>query len=62
LDTSLSEVKECVDRFEEFSGSLETENGMRLKAMVEMQNKLATWIGMGLDLFKEFLHILTNSE
>jgi hypothetical protein len=49
LDTSLSEVKEFVDRFEEFSGNLETENGMRLKAMVEMQNKLTSWIGMGLE-------------
>jgi len=49
LDISMSEVQECVERFEEFAGSVEKENLMRLKAMAGMQNKLETLVCAGLE-------------
>jgi len=49
LDISMSEVQECVERFEEFAGSVEKENTLRLKAMAGMQNKLETLVCAGLE-------------
>jgi len=49
LDISMSEVQECVERFEEFAGSVEKENTMRLKAMAGMQNKLESLVCAGLE-------------
>jgi hypothetical protein len=58
LDISMSEVQECVERFEEFAGSVEKENTMRLKAMAGMQNKLETLVCAGLE--KNFLSKMLN--
>jgi hypothetical protein len=49
LDISMSEVQECVERFEEFAGSVEKENKVRLQAMAGMQTKLETSVCVGLE-------------